>query len=112
MTTSDSRAAAAAAALEIRDWDGAEAAAGEKEPRKFIFSVRINDPGLADWIAAETDRRGPGTTPSDVIRDAIASAKAQSREQESEKEVTVRMSDLHRVVNEAIDRVARPLQDA
>jgi hypothetical protein len=85
-------------ALESRDWSGAEVSSGHKSV-SVVYSVRV-DSELAEWIAAEADRRG--VTPSLIIRDALADTKAA---QVADDTVTVRLSDLHRAVN----RIVKPI---
>lgn len=86
-------------ALGSPDWTGGQV---EDAPRgaSMVFSVRV--PGeLADWIASEADRRQ--VSPSVVIRDAVAASR---RAGSAEETVTVRLSDLHRAIDQAAHHAA------
>ncbi|CAM3198519.1 ribbon-helix-helix protein, CopG family [Stackebrandtia soli] len=96
MTTRDQ----ARRALESRDW-GTATVDTRKRPATSVYSVRV-DSELADWIAAEADRRG--VKPSAIIRDAITQARTTTTEDHT---VTVRLSDLHRAIN-TIVKPGRP----
>ena len=85
-------------ALESRDWSGAEID-DTKRSISIVYSVRV-DQELSEWIAAEADRRS--VSPSLVIRDALAEAKAAEA---SDQTVTLKLSDLHRAVN----RIVQPI---
>jgi hypothetical protein len=79
-------------ALQERDWSGGQADA-EPGAASIVFSARLRGE-LADWVAAEADRRG--VNPSVVIRDAVAAARAAAAADET---ITVTRSDLHRLID-------------
>ena len=78
--------------LEERDWSSGQAdtALGVAS---IVFSARLKGE-LADWVAAESDRRG--VNPSVVIRDAVAAARAAAAADET---ITVTRGDLHRLID-------------
>jgi hypothetical protein len=78
--------------LEERDWSGGQA---DTEPgaASIVFSVRLKGE-LADWVAAEADRRG--VNPSVVIRDAVATGRAAAAADET---ITLTRGDLHRLID-------------
>jgi predicted transcriptional regulator len=84
-------------ALESRDWSGAEVDEGRKA--STVYSVRV-DRELAEWIAAEADRRS--VSPSLVIRDALLEAKTAAA---NDQTVTLKLSDLHRAVNRLVQPI-------
>jgi len=79
-------------ALEERDWGGGQV---DNEPAgaSIVFSARLKG-DLADWVAAEADRRG--VNPSTVIRDAVAAARATAA---ADEPITVTRGDLHRLID-------------
>jgi hypothetical protein len=79
-------------ALQERDWSGGEVGTGPGAA-SIVFSARLRGE-LADWVAAEADRRG--VNPSVVIRDAVAAARAAAAADET---ITVTRSDLHRLID-------------
>ncbi|HZN19376.1 MAG TPA: hypothetical protein VFB84_14545 [Micromonosporaceae bacterium] len=83
-------------ALEERDWvTGAEV---EREPRPAMIVVSVRLPGeLAVWVGDEAERRG--VYPSAVIRDLVEQAR---REASVDETITMRRSDLHRAIDEAV----------
>jgi predicted DNA-binding protein len=84
----------ALAALENRDWSGAQLESRTTEPQ-IAVSVRMPR-DLTERLFAEAERRG--TTPSQVIRDLVEAGLA-----EIEESATVRLADVRR----AIDLLAR-----
>ena len=64
----------------------------------MVYSTRLDD-DLATWLENEAGRRD--INPSAAIRELIADAK---RTAEQDKTVTVRLSDLHKVINQIADR--------
>ncbi len=88
MTNSDE----ARRALQERDWSGGEADT-EAAAASIVFSARLKGE-LADWVAAEADRRR--VNPSVVIRDAVAAARAAAAADET---ITVTRADLHRLID-------------
>jgi predicted transcriptional regulator len=84
-------------ALESRDWSGAEVDEGRKA--STVYSVRV-DRELAEWIAAEADRRS--VSPSLVIGDALLEAKTAAA---NDQTVTLKLSDLHRAVNRLVQPI-------
>ena len=79
-------------ALENRDWSGGQADT-ESASASVVFSARLKGE-LADWVAAEADRRR--VSPSVVIRDAVAAARAAASADET---ITVTRADLHRLID-------------
>jgi len=79
-------------ALQERDWSGGEADT-EPSAASIVFSARLKGE-LADWVAAESDRRG--VNPSVVIRDAVAAARAAAA---TDEPITVTRGDLHRLID-------------
>ncbi len=79
-------------ALQEQDWSDGQA---DTEPAaaSIVFSARLKGE-LADWVAAEADRRG--VNPSVVIRDAVAAARAAAV---ADEPITVTRGDLHRLIN-------------
>jgi hypothetical protein len=79
-------------ALQERDWGSGQA---ETEPgaASIVFSTRLKG-DLAEWVAAEADRRG--VNPSVVIRDAVAAARAAAA---ADEPITVTRGDLHRLID-------------
>lgn len=78
------------AALESRDWSRAEV---DTRPRKvtIVQSVRMSRK-LTERLFIEAERRG--TTPSQVIRDLVEAGLDASEGSE-----TVRVADVHRVID-------------
>lgn len=79
-------------ALQERDWSGGQAD-HEAGAASIVFSARLKGE-LADWVAAEADRRG--VKPSVVIRDAVAAARTAATADEA---ITVTRGDLHRLID-------------
>lgn len=92
-----SRREEAARSLESRDWSGGEVVT-EPAQTTIVVSARVTA-DLAAWVGEEAQRRG--VLPSVVVREALTSARAASA---GDRTVTVRMSDLHR----AIDQITNP----
>lgn len=88
MTTRDE----ARAALGSTDWGDGQV---DAEPRNVsvVFSVRLKGE-LADWVAAEADRRG--VNPSVVVRDAVGAARTAAA---ADEPITVTRGDLHRLID-------------
>ncbi|MET8907573.1 hypothetical protein [Micromonospora sp. NPDC004551] len=66
----------------------------------MVYSTRLPD-DLATWLEDEATRRG--INPSAALRELVADAK---RTAEQDKTVTVRLSELHQVINQIADRAA------
>lgn len=79
------------------DWTDATV---ETEARKvtMVYSTRLND-DLGTWLEDEATRRD--VVPAVLLRELVADAK---RTAEQDKTVTVRLSDLHQVINQIADR--------
>ncbi|MDT5038482.1 MAG: hypothetical protein QOE03_3667 [Micromonosporaceae bacterium] len=93
MSTFDERAAA----LEDRDWSGAQV---EDRPRSVsvVQSVRFSRE-LTERLMAEAARRG--CTPSEVIRDLVEAGLSSIDES-----ATVRLADVRRVIDALVHRAA------
>ncbi|GAB1646606.1 CopG family transcriptional regulator [Krasilnikovia sp. MM14-A1259] len=89
----------AIAALEDRDWSGAQV---DNRPRAatVVQSVRFSR-DLTERLLAEAERRG--VTPSEVIRDLVEAGLTTVDES-----ATVRLADVHRVINTLAQRAADP----
>ncbi|RQX14316.1 hypothetical protein DLJ58_01420 [Micromonospora arida] len=74
----------------------------ETTPRKvtMVYSTRLPD-DLSRWLVEEASRRG--TNPSVMLRELVADGK---RAAAADRMVTVRLSDLHRAINDATDGTA------
>jgi hypothetical protein len=72
---------------------GAKPVDAEPNAASIVFSVRLRGE-LADWVAAEADRRG--VNPSAVIRDAVTAGRAAAV---ADEPITVTRSDLHRLID-------------
>jgi hypothetical protein len=87
----------ALAALGSTDWSGSKVdippADTEAHTPSIVFSVRLRGE-LANWVAAEADRRG--VNPSVVIRDAVAAGRAAAA---ADEPITVTRGDLHRLID-------------
>ncbi len=79
-------------ALQDRDWSGGEPDTGPVAA-SIVFSTRLKGE-LADWVAAEADRRG--VSPSVVIRDSVAAASAAAT---ADEPIKVTRGDLHRLID-------------
>ncbi|MFF0822496.1 hypothetical protein ACFYUR_19205 [Micromonospora haikouensis] len=88
---------AAHAANQRIDWTDATV---DTTARKvtMVYSTRLSD-DLATWLEDEATRRD--INPSAALRELVADAK---RNAEQDKTVTVRLSDLHQVINQIADR--------
>jgi hypothetical protein len=80
-------------ALDDRDWATGGSVEAVKNSASVVFSARLRGE-LADWVAAEADRRG--VNPSEIIRDAVAVARAAAAANEP---ITVTRADLHRLID-------------
>lgn len=88
----------AVAALESQDWSGVEVDRDER-PATIVVSVRL-PADLADVLAGEAERRG--VKPSLVLRDLVEGL----RPADAEETVTLRRSDLHRAIDQALGSAA------
>lgn len=89
------------AALDNRDWTGAEVVTDRPRP-KIVHSVRLP----AEWseaLEAEADRRG--TTPSRLMQDYIL-AGLQSGSAAPEGTVTISRAALHQAIDAALANAA------
>ena len=73
----------------------------EPSQAKIVHSVRL-DPQLSERLFAEADRRG--ASPSAVLREIVE--RALTPMPDTEAIVTVRLADLHRALDSAIQRAA------
>jgi predicted DNA-binding protein len=85
------------AALENRDWSGAQAETRTTEPQ-IVQSVRMPR-DLTERLFAEATRRG--TTPSQVIRDLVEAGLSEVNES-----ATVRLADVRRAIESLAARAA------
>jgi hypothetical protein len=83
----------ALSALQDRDWRSGERDAAADSP-SIVFSARLRGE-LADWVAAEADRRG--VSPSVIIRDAVAAARAAAA---TDEQIVLTRGDLHRLIDQ------------
>jgi hypothetical protein len=90
---------AARAGTEEIDWSAGEV---EATPRKatMVYSTRLPD-DLSQWLEAEATRRN--INPSAMLRELVAEANRASSE---DKTVTVRLSELHRAIEQVAGRDA------
>lgn len=85
------------AALNRRDWTGARVE-DRPRPASVVHSVRMSR-DLTERLFAEAERRG--VTPSEVIRDLVEAGLTAADES-----ATVRLADVHRVINALASRAA------
>lgn len=88
----------ATAALDSRDWAGAQVEDRRATGTTIVQSVRMPRE-LVERVFAEAQRRG--TTPSEVIRDLVV---AGLDAVEGDTTVTVRVADLHRAIDTIVSQ--------
>ncbi|MEV0396737.1 hypothetical protein [Polymorphospora rubra] len=79
------------------DWSTAEVEAVPRKPAMTYSTSLSGD--LATWLEVEATRRG--VNPSAMLGELVAEAR---RTRSSDKTVTVRLSDLHRLIDQLDDR--------
>ncbi|WP_200211050.1 hypothetical protein [Micromonospora coerulea] len=77
----------------------------EARPVRMTYSVRMRkqDEALALWLEEEADRRD--LTPSDLLRELADEARIRAA-QDEDKVITVRVGELHRMIDRIAERPA------
>lgn len=90
------------AALDSRDWSGAEIDTERPRGASVVHSTRMSR-HLTERLFTEAERRG--VTPSELIREYVEAGLNAATGIENET-VTIRLADLHRAIDSAVKRAA------
>lgn len=85
---------------EDNDWSSGGEVVNKPRTVSMVYSTRLPD-DLSRWLEDDATRRG--INPSALLRELVAEAR---RASEQDKTVTVRMSELHKAINQVADRAA------